>query len=73
MGLLESVYGWQIGLVWPATGSSIPPCWRYGTSGTGWNPYSAGVSGGRLPGIGGGDLLNMGLGISLPSTVDSST
>ena len=26
---------WLIGLVWPATGSSIPPYWRYGTSGSG--------------------------------------
>ena len=30
INLLASVCGWLIGLVWPATESSIPPYWRYG-------------------------------------------
>ena len=28
----------RVSIVCPATGSSIPPYWRYGTSVTGWNP-----------------------------------
>ena len=36
--LVRSVCGLLIGLVWPASGSSIPPYWRYGTSGCDWKP-----------------------------------
>ena len=34
-------------LVWPATGSSIPPYWRYGTSGTGWRRALVGAVTGK--------------------------